>query len=229
MKFSKPICVIIILLLVSCKIVGQELDKSSVLVMTSSVTQIPADAIYFSITLSSQSEDPQKVFDDHKILEKNLLNLFKEFEVADSNVSYSLLFIGKTPAYTKETPGYKTRQVVSVRINDFGKYEPIQLTLLSNGIYEYSAKFIADEKEAWIDKGIQEAILKAKTEAELTANNSGKKLGDIISIETSHYYPSDAGNAMALSAPRPGETLIDLPHFVEMSVSIRAKFELLEK
>ena len=90
MKFSKPICVIIILLLVSCKIVEQELDKSSVLVITSSVTQIPADAIYFSITLSSQSEDPQKAFDDHKILEKNLLNLFKKFEIADSNVSYSL-------------------------------------------------------------------------------------------------------------------------------------------
>ena len=85
------------------------------------------------------------------------------------------------------------------------------------------------KKRLWIDKGIQEAILKAKSEAELTANNSGKKLGDIISIETSHYYPSDAENAMALSAPRPGETLIDLPHFVEMSVSIRAKFELLEK
>ena len=48
------------------------------------------------------------------------------------------------------------------------------LALLSNGIYEYSAKFIAEGKEDWIDKGIQEAISKAKTEAELTAKNSGK-------------------------------------------------------
>jgi len=216
-------------MLFSSKIAGQELDKSSVLVMTSSVTQIPADAIYFSLTLSSKSENPQKAFDDHKRLEQNLLNLFKEFEIADSNVGYSLLYIGKTPAYTKETPGYMTRQVVSIRLDDFIKYEPIQLALLSRGIYEYSAKFIADESEIWIDKGIKEAIIKAKTEAELTAKSSGKKLGEIISIETSHHYPSDAGNAMAISAPRPGETLIDLPHYVEMSVSLRARFELLEK
>jgi uncharacterized protein YggE len=208
---------------------GQDSDMPFVLISTSSVTQIPADAIYFSITLSTQNEDPQKAFNDHKILEQNLLNLFKEFEIADSNVSYSLLYIGKTPAYTKEPPGYKTRQVVSIRINDFTKYEPIQLALLSKGIYEYSAKFIADENEVWIDLGIKEAILKAKTEAELTAKNSGKKLGEIISIETSHHYPSDAGNAMAVSAPRPGETLIDLPHFIEMSVSLRARFELLKK
>ncbi len=226
---TKLSVIVLILISLSGFLLAQDSDQPSILISTYSVTQIPADAIYFSLTLSSKSEDPKKAFDDHKKLEQKLLNLFNEFEIADSNVGYSLLYIGKTPAFTKETPGYMTRQVVSLQLDDFIKYEPIQLALLSIGIYEYNAKFIADESDLWIDKGIKEAIVKAKSEAELTAKNSGKKLGEIISIETSHHYPSDAGNAMAISAPRPGETLIDLPHYVEMSVSLRVWFELLEE
>lgn len=226
---TKLSVIVLILISLSGFSLAQNSDQPSILISTYSVTQIPADAIYFSLTLSSKSEDPKKAFDDHKKLEQKLLNLFNEFEIADSIVGYSLLYIGKTPAFTKETPGYMTRQVVSLRLDDFIKYEPIQLALLSIGIYEYNAKFIADESDLWIDKGIKEAIVKAKSEAELTAKNSGKKLGEIISIETSHHYPSDAGNAMAISAPRPGETLIDLPHYVEMSVSLRVRFELLEE
>lgn len=226
---TKLSVIVLILISLSSFLLAQDSDQPSILISTYSVTQIPADAIYFSLTLSSKSEDPKKAFDDHKKLEQKLLNLFNEFEIADSNVGYSLLYIGKTPAFTKETPGYMTRQVVSLRLDDFIKYEPIQLALLSIGIYEYNAKFIADESDLWIDKGIKEAIVKAKSEAELTAKNSGKKLGEIISIETSHHYPSDAGNAMAISAPRPGETLIDLPRYVEMSVSLRVWFELLEE
>lgn len=226
---TKLSVIVLILISLSGFLLAQDSDQPSILISTYSVTQIPADAIYFSLTLSSKSEDPKKAFDDHKKLEQKLLNLFNEFEIADSNVGYSLLYIGKTPAFTKETPGYMTRQIVSLRLDDFIKYEPIQLALLSIGIYEYNAKFIADESDLWIDKGIKEAIVKAKSEAELTAKNSGKKLGEIISIETSHHYPSDAGNAMAISAPRPGETLIDLPHYVEMSVSLRVWFELLEE
>ena len=226
---TKLSVIVLILISLSGFLLAQDSDQPSILISTYSVTQIPADAIYFSLTLSSKSEDPKKAFDDHKKLEQKLLNLFNEFEIADSNVGYSLLYIGKTPAFTKETPGYMTRQVVSLQLDDFIKYEPIQLALLSIGIYEYNAKFIADESDLWIDKGIKEAIVKAKSEAELTAKNSGKKLGEIISIETSHHYPSDAGNAMAISAPRPGETLIDLPHYVEMSVSLRVRFELLEE
>lgn len=226
---TKLSVIVLILISLSGFSLAQNSDQPSILISTYSVTQIPADAIYFSLTLSSKSEDPKKAFDDHKKLEQKLLNLFNEFEIADSIVGYSLLYIGKTPAFTKETPGYMTRQVVSLRLDDFIKYEPIQLALLSIGIYEYNAKFIADESDLWIDKGIKEAIVKAKSEAELTAKNSGKKLGEIISIETSHHYPSDAGNAMAISAPRPGETLIDLPHYVEMSVSLRVWFELLEE
>jgi len=226
---AKLFVFVLILISTSSFMRAQDSDQPSILISTHSVTQIPADAIYLSLTLSSKSEDPKKAFDDHKKLEQNLFDLFKEFEIADSNIGYSLLYIGKTPAYTKEAPGYMTRQVVSIRLDDFTKYEPIQLALLSGGIYEYRAKFIADESDTWLDKGIQEAIVEAKSEAKLTARNTGKKIGDIITIETSHHYPSDAGNAMAVSAPRPGETLIDLPHYVEMSVSLRARFELLEK
>ncbi len=220
--------VILFLLLFTGLIAAQVSDKSTVFISTSSVTQIPADNIYFSITLSVQNEDAKKAYEEHKTLEKNLLNIFDEFEIADSNISYSLLHIGKTSQYSKEKL-YKTRQLVSAKIDDFGKYEPLQLALLSNGIYEYNAKFTSEGDDEWVDHGLQKAILKATKEAEMTAKNLGKKLGKILEIESSNYYPSTSDGMTALTVQRPGESLIDLPRFVQLRVSLRVRFELLEK
>jgi uncharacterized protein YggE len=230
MKSSRRTYVIIIFLFFSCKIAGQELDKSSVFISTSSVTQVPADAIYFSITISTQNDDPKKAYEEHKSLEKNLLMLIKEFEFPDSNISYSLMHIGKSSPYAKDKLGFQTRQVVSVKTEDFSKYEPFLLALLENGIYEYGAKFISEGKEEWIEKGIQEAISKSSTEAELTAKNLGKKLGGILNIETYISYPSESdGTSLAITGLPPGESLIDLPRFIQLRVSLRTRYELLEK
>lgn len=230
MKRQKLTSIFFMILFSACMINGQDSDMPSVLISTSSVTQIPADAIYFSITLSNQNEDPKKAFDDHKSLEKNLLMLLKEFEFPDSNISYSLMHIGKSSPYAKDKPGFQTRQVVSVKTEDFSKYEPFLLALLANGIYEYGAKFISEGKDEWIEKGIQEAISKSTTEADLTAKNFGKKLGGILNIETYISYPSESdGTALAITGLPAGESLINLPRFIELRVSLRTRYELLEK
>ena len=218
------------LLLFTGLIAAQGSDKSTVFITTSSVTLIPADNIYFSITLSVQNEDAKKAYEEHKTLEKNLLNIFDEFEIADSNISYSLLHIRKTSQYSKEKLSYKTRQLVSAKIDDFSKYEPLQLALLSNGIYEYNAKFISEGDDKWIEKGLQEALTKATKEATLIAKNLGKELGMILDIESLHSYPSNSdGMTFAVSGLIPGESLIKLPRFVQLRVTLRVRFELLEK
>ncbi len=175
-------------------------QESTVHVNTSSVTQVPADAIYFSITLSAQDGDAKKAFEDHKIMEKNLLDIFKEFEFPDSNISYSLLQIRNQPQ--KDGTKYQTNQTVSIKIKDFSKYEPLQLVLLSKGIYNYNAKFTTEGNDEWIEKAIKEAISKAKNEAELTAKNLDKKIGEIIKIESSQYYPSSSEGSINYSISR---------------------------
>ena len=216
-------------LLITGLIAAQESDKSTVFITTSSVTQIPADNIFFSIKLSVQNEGAKKAYEEHKILEKNLLNIFDEFEISDSNISYSLFHIGRAPSYSKENLSYKTRQSVGVKIKDFNKYEPLQLALLSNDIYEYRAKFTSEGAEEWVEKGIQEALSKATKEAEITAKNLGNMLGKILEIESHHSYPSGSDGITAISVQRPGGSLIDLPRFVQLRVSLRVRFELLEK
>jgi len=139
------------------------------------------------------------------------------------------LHIRKSSPYSKEKSTYKTKQVVSVITDDFTKYEPLQLAMLSNGIYEYSTKFTSEGSEEWVEKGSQEAISKATKEAEITAKNLGKKLGKLLEIESSHHYPSTSDGITAVTMSQPGESLIDLPRFVQMRVSIRVRFELLEK
>ncbi|GBD87405.1 hypothetical protein BMS3Abin03_01337 [bacterium BMS3Abin03] len=228
--FAKLISYIIFIALIfTCSVSAQVAETSSILISTSSVTQIPADEIYFTVVLSTEDADPQKAFEDHKTLEKNLLNIFSEFEFADSNISYSLLNINNTHPKLKDKPLYRTRQVVNVKFNDFNKYEPFQLALLSKGIYNFRAKFISGGADEWLEKGIQEAVLNATREAEMTAKSSGKKLGKIVGIESSHYYPSESNMSTALTTLRPGESLIELPHYVQMRVSLRVRFELLDE
>ena len=137
--------------------------------------------------------------------------------------------IRKSSPYSKQKPSYKTQQVISTLTDDFNKYEPLQLALLSNGIYEYSAKFTSEGKDEWVEKGIAEAFSKATKEAEMTAKHLGKELGEVLEIESSHYYPSASDGMLAVSVAQPGESLIDLPRFVQMRVSMRVRFELLEK
>jgi len=220
---------IIIALIFTCSVSAQVAEASSVLISTSSVTQIPADEIYFTVVLSTENADPQKAFEEHKTSEKNLLSIFSEFEFADSSISYSLLNINNTHPKLKDKPLYRTRQIVSVKFNDFNKYEPLQLALLSKGIYNFRAKFISVDADEWLEKGIQKAVLDATKEAEMTAKSSGKKLGKIVGIESSHYYPSESDMGTAFTTLRPGESLIDLPRYVQMRVSLRVRFELLDE
>ncbi len=64
----------------------------------------------------------------------------------------------------------------------------------------------------------------------MTAKNSGKKLGKILEIESRHSYPSNSdGRMLSSSGLVRGESLIKLPQFVPMRVSLKVKFELLEK
>ena len=215
--------------LVTSLITAQSIDNSTVFVSTSSVTQIPADNIFFAVTLSVQNEDAKEAHAEHKVLEKNLIKIFGEFEFADSNIRYLLLNIRKSSPYSKDKPSYKTHQIISIMTDDFNKYETLQLALLSNGIYEYRAKFTSAGGDEWIEKGIAEALSKATKEAEMTAKQLGKELGKVLEIESSHHYPSTSDGITVVSVAQPGESLIDLPRFVQMRVSMRVRFELLEK
>jgi len=215
------------LLLFSGLTKAQVLNKSTVFINTSSVIQIPADNIFFSISLSVENEDAEKAYNEHKALETNLLNVLREFDIPDSNISYSLLQIGRNPSFSKEHTSYKTRQLVSFLLNDFNKYDSLQLALLSKGIYQYTANFTSTGSDEWIEKGTQEALAKATKEAEITAKNIGMKLGNIVDVESSHYFPSRSdGMTQALTVVQPGESLIELPRFVQLRVSLRIKFEL---
>jgi uncharacterized protein len=219
--------VLLFLMIISSR--AQETEIPSILITTSSVTQIPAYAIYFGINLNVQNEEPMKAYEEHRILEKKLLEILSDLEIPDTNVGYSLLHMNISSPFSKEKQIYQTRQTISVKVIDFSKYESLQLTLLSNGIYNYNAKFTSSGEEKWVEKGIAEALIKNKNEAVMTVENLNKALGEIIRIESSHYYPSTSDGISAVTMQAPGETLIDLPHFVPMRVTLRVWYELLDK
>ena len=221
--------ILFFLLLFSGLTKAQVSDKSTVFINTSSVTQIPADNIFFSITLSVENGDAEKAYNEHKALESSLLKVLREFDIPDSNISYSLLQIGKNPSFSKEQTSYKTRQLVSVLLNDFSKYDSLQLALLSKDIYQYTASFTSTCDDEWIERGTQGALAKATKEAEMTAKSIGMKLGKILEVESSHYFPFAKNNVSALTVLPPGDSLIELPRFVQLRVSLRVRFELKEE
>ena len=221
--------ILFFLLLFSGLTKAQVSDKSTVFINTSSVTQIPADNIFFSIALSVENGDAEKAYNEHKALESSLLKVLREFDIPDSNISYSLLQIGKNPSFSKEQTSYKTRQLVSVLLEDFSKYDSLQLALLSKDIYQYTANFTSTGDDEWIERGTQEALVKATKEAEMTAKSIGMKLGKILEVESSHYSPFAKSNVSALTVLPPGDSLIELPRFVQLRVSLRVRFELKEE
>jgi uncharacterized protein YggE len=137
---------IVLFLFIPVFLFSQEVGISKITVDASSTVYVVADILYFSIEISVENSDPQAAFEQHKKLEKKLLNLFADFSISDSTVQYSLLSIRKLNPRNEEIK-FMTSQTVKVTFYDLSKYYEFQVKLLSNGFYEFRSGFGSSEIE----------------------------------------------------------------------------------
>jgi len=218
---------ILFLLLCANSVNAQEAKRNTVKVQTYSAIKVPADEIIFSINLNVTKQNAQEAYDFHKNKEKDLIPLFKKFEIPDSSVTYSLLNISKARNYKKQKQYFQTRQGINVTLNNIQKYEAFQIALLSNGFNDFRATFSSSQRKKALDDLSIRALEQAKKEAQIIADNLGKKLGEILEVVTqrSRQRPT---RGEAVSFLKATTSLIDIKQFIEFNTNITVIFELLE-
>jgi len=205
---------------------------NSIKIRANSTVYVKANSIKFNIGLHEENPLPKEAFNKHKILEKKLLDLLKQYNISDSSVAYSLLNFRKYPNPQREEV-YRTDQNVIVKLNSINDYTDFQISLLDNGFSEFNAVFSSDELSNTKEHGYKEALRLASEDAEAIAKAMHKKVGKILEVNTqtsdNPYIDSRRGSITALSIKTSDRDLTEIEQSLEVRTSIEVRFEIMEE
>ena len=216
-----------ILLFSAIQLNAQSSEQSIIKIQTYASIRVPADEIIFTINLSASEKDAQKAYEKHQTQEEDLLSLLQRLNVPDSLVTYSLMDISRDYRARKDEIFFRTRQNINVKLRDIKQYEPFQIALLSNGINDFRATFSSSQHAKAMDEVPLKGLEQAKKEAQIIANELGRKLGKILEVSTQRYRQS-LTRGQALTVVSEVGSLMDIQQFVEFSTNIVVTFELID-
>lgn len=214
-----------VLLFVAC-INSQTVTKSFIIIDADSRIEIPAREITFAIEIVQIDSNAQNAYDGLKKLEGKFIPLLKEFDIPDSNISYSLSEFRRDGGFNNRPVQYTAHENIVVKFSDFKQYEPFQLALLSIGIYNFHGTFSTTEISDAREKGFKEALDKAEKEAKLICSNIGRELGKVLEVESKNkdYVVTSPMQGMYLTVEE--RKLIDIPQHVTLYTNVKVKYEL---
>ena len=215
---------IFILIIIPILLYSQDLQSNSITIESSSTVHVAADILYFSITLSTEDPDPQKVFSAHKLQEAKLIKLLREFSIPDSSIQYSLLTIRKINPRSGDKK-FSSSQTVKVIFRGLSKYQDFQIKLLSNGFYQFRSGFGSSQVEKARRDGYKAALNNAKRDAIIIAETLGKKLGEIIDVSarTNEFRQLDHSSSFTIANVH---SLIEIEQSVVARTRLKVTFKL---
>lgn len=148
---------------------------------------VPADQIVMSIDMNATGTAPQDVYRQHKELEQQLVKLLESFSFKKEDIRFQPLSINKwTPR--RDSVAFRTSQRVALTIDDFEKYEQIQLRLIEAGFDSFNGSFVSTHKEQGEDQALEQALENARDKAMKIARQTGVDVGSVISVDYSMNY-----------------------------------------
>ncbi len=205
---------------------------NSIKIRANSTVYVKANSIKLNIGLQEEDPLPKKAFDKHKILEKKLLDLLKQYNISDSSVAYSLLNFRKS-TNSKREEVYRTDQNVIVKLNSINDYTDFQIYLLDNGFNEFNAVFSYDELTNKKEEGYKEALRLASEDATAIAKAMHKKVGKILEVNTqtsdNPYIDSRRGAIMAVTGKTSDRDLTEIEQSLEVRTTIEVRFEIIDE
>jgi uncharacterized protein YggE len=196
---------------------------------------LPADrvAIHVNINASDESK-PAKAYDRHLELELKLVKLLQEFQIPDTDITYSLLTIGRQSYYDdhdqKSVIG--TSQSVSIHLDSISRYTELQLKLISAGFQNVSANYFSSEAKAGEKVAMKRAIQRAKEKAAILASESGRKLGKILRVSDTEETEPRLSESYRMNSDeiklQAGvvSSLSQIPQVVKVHAQVKVLFEL---
>ena len=215
----------ILIFLISLSTLAQSNKETLFIIQANSEISVPANQIILRINIQEDNNDPEQAYNIHKNKEEQLIKLFNEFSIPDSNIVYSLLSISQ-PMQLKGNNTYRTSQKIVLKISDFKMYEKLQVGLLKIGINNFSSLFSSTEIESIKERAINKLISDARNEAEIYAKNLGLKVENVKEIET-RIGRVDAGQpTYFIATPNTDYKLLEIPQSYSVNVFAKISYYL---
>ena len=219
---------------INCSTMAQsvvENPQRTISINMSATELIPADLIIFSININAEEKTPQAAFDTHKKREAVLASLLKEFDIKEEDINFEPIRMNKRTNYNnrQEEATINTNQQVSVSFSDFDIYEKIQVSLIENGFDSFNGNFSSTKMEEGKEKALVSAIQQTREKAAFIAEQSGVKLGEIITINYSEHqinYPPMAMEADMGRFKSEAPSMMDFAQTVSVTANISINFSI---
>jgi uncharacterized protein YggE len=220
------------LLLISFLAFGTVQAQDNTISINSSATvDIPADQLVFNININAESESPQEAFKQHQKREQLLVDLLKEHQIEEENISFQPISISNINTHRNDQePRIRTRQQVSLTLSDFDRYEEIQIALIEGGYDDFSGQFISTESDNGKDQALKDALNSARQKAELIAEQSGLSLTGIHSVDFSYNQspPRPMMMEMAARDDATGSLISEYAQTVSVSASVSVRYNFMK-
>ena len=209
---------LIIILFFALPLFGAEYDTPYITVDATATVKIPANLIYFQVTLQFENPDAQEAFEMHQAQEHQLVALIDSFAVPDSLIHYSLFHIQKKHDRRADKVYFQTRQYANVRLPDVKEYDRFQLALIRHGFTDFSAGFSSTYTAQAKKQVYQKAIAIAMADAERIATQLKRTLGKVLQVQTTTNDRAPFGAAFRVQRPSL-ESLTD----IEQTLTVRQR------
>lgn len=209
-----------------------------------SVIEVIPDKTSVSITIDVKNKTAQSVQESIKqISDKTMLALLsigideKDIELQNYNIYPDYEW---TPQGGSREKGFRGNQMIIVKLSDFEKApEVVDVAVNSGALISYINFELSQEKQnEYKAKALEEAGKDAKKKAESTAAGIGKKIGRLVSIESTEfnyapwvYYQKSYDSAEAIDMVAAGsearEAAISInPKTSEVRASVRVTYKI---
>lgn len=189
---------------------------------------VPADEISFRITLNATAKTPQEAYDLHQKRENVLVDLLKKHNIEEENINFEPISISQSHTRGQEDPQIQTRQTVILSLDDFDKYEKIQITLIENDFDNFSGNFSSSESQQGEDEALKKALKEAREKADIIAEEKGLTILEIKEISYSHNQ-SPPHPMMEMRATGDSGSLMEFDQMVSVSASLSISYAFREE
>jgi uncharacterized protein YggE len=170
---------------------GNQYPTRTVNVSASGKATVRPDVALVSFSVVNEGTSTQAITDENNQRVNRVISYLKEQGIAEEDIKttgYSL-----QPVYTQPTmyssgfapsiARYSLTQTVQAKVRDFSKVSAIMGEVVSMGVNRLNnISFIVDDQEKYLAEARAEAFKKAAEKAEIMAEQSGIKLGKVVSV-----------------------------------------------
>lgn len=204
-KFSLVGLVMALCILFSCSLV-QAQDLRTISVDGSSTIKVAPDKATISISIENTAKDAKLASAQNAQIMQNIQSAILGLAITKDKMqttNYNLYPVYNTKDNSREIIGYNVSNEITVTIDNIDMVGTVIDTAINAGASNVnSIEFGLKDSQVYKDKVLQQAVLDAKSKAQVIANSLGKSIINVVSVNTGNTYieARNFSNAMYMRA-----------------------------